>query len=942
MASQFTEFGNLVAPDRIAGDSTDAIANTRFVTSAVAAAIGGHANLSDSFSSSLIANQTGVPANTWTKVQFATTTFNVNSKYDTVNMRWTPQVGPVQLEAQLVVQTTGTIGVAIYKNGSQFRANTFASTTNVLITCVDNASGSDYYECWVNSSIANNTVVFAPLGTFFNGFAVGGVGPQGVAGPQGPTGATGPAGPTGPAGATGPQGPAAVPAGTNGQIQFNNNGSFGGFSITGDATVDGTGNMTIPVFGASGASHSKGEVPDPGATSGNQRFLCETAQWVAIPGATPGGTSGQIQWNNAGSLAGFTMSGDATINVATGIINIPVFGPSGGSHSKGSVPDPGGTLGTARFLCEDATWKVPSTGAGGSPNSVQYNNGGALGGIGPLTNGQLLIGSTGNAPVGATLVAGANVTITNGAGSITIASSGGGGGASVTIADTAPASPVQGSLWWQSSTGTFWISYNDGNSTQWVAIGGGGGGGGSNGILNMQVFTANGTYTPTPGMATAVIECVGGGGGGAGVAGSTTFYTFGGGGGSGGYSKKLVTAAQVGASQVVTIGAGGAGGAAGSTGGAAGGDTSVGALCIGKGARNPGASAWNYPGLGGLPGTGDIAGAGNPGQPGQQIAPASGIAVGGNGASSIFGGGAPINMLGGAGNNATAYGAGGSGAFAATVATNYAGGNGSSGIVIITEYAAVSAGASTTPAIPGALSGLGMTWNSATSLSVAPGGATSDDNALTMLLATTATKNVNAVWSAGAGGSLDTGAIAANTWYHVFLIENPASGAVDILTSTSVGAPVLPSGYTKKRRIGSIKTDGSSNMLQFSQVGDQFLWVAPVNEVNGVAVPTTVATITLTSVPTSVKVISLFAGVVSSASGGGAYLTFQSLDQPLVIGTPAGNTSIYAPTANTSAAGELQIRTNTSAQINSGGGGTGVSGSVYYVNIKGWIDNRGK
>jgi hypothetical protein len=41
------------------------------------------------------------------------------------------------------------------------------------------------------------------------------------------------------------------------------------------------------------------------------------------------------------------------------------------------------------------------------------------------TNGQLLIGSTGNAPVAATITAGAGISVTNGAGSITIAVTGG-------------------------------------------------------------------------------------------------------------------------------------------------------------------------------------------------------------------------------------------------------------------------------------------------------------------------------------------------------------------------------------------------------------------------------------------------------------------------------------------------------------------------------------
>lgn len=41
---------------------------------------------------------------------------------------------------------------------------------------------------------------------------------------------------------------------------------------------------------------------------------------------------------------------------------------------------------------------------------------------GPLTNGQLIVGSTGSTPVAATLTAGTGITVTNGAGTITIAS----------------------------------------------------------------------------------------------------------------------------------------------------------------------------------------------------------------------------------------------------------------------------------------------------------------------------------------------------------------------------------------------------------------------------------------------------------------------------------------------------------------------------------------
>jgi len=62
---------------------------------------------------------------------------------------------------------------------------------------------------------------------------------------------------------------------------------------------------------------------------------------------------------------------------------------------------------------------------GGTTNAIQYNaGGGILGGVGPLTDGQLVIGSTGNAPQAQTLTAGTGITITNAPGSVTIAATG--------------------------------------------------------------------------------------------------------------------------------------------------------------------------------------------------------------------------------------------------------------------------------------------------------------------------------------------------------------------------------------------------------------------------------------------------------------------------------------------------------------------------------------
>lgn len=65
----------------------------------------------------------------------------------------------------------------------------------------------------------------------------------------------------------------------------------------------------------------------------------------------------------------------------------------------------------------------------GSNNALQYKAAtGGFGGVGPLTNGQLAIGSTGGAPQAQTLTPGAGIAINNGAGNITISATGGGGG----------------------------------------------------------------------------------------------------------------------------------------------------------------------------------------------------------------------------------------------------------------------------------------------------------------------------------------------------------------------------------------------------------------------------------------------------------------------------------------------------------------------------------
>src|SRR5215216_2134168 len=92
----------------------------------------------------------------------------------------------------------------------------------------------------------------------------------------------------------------------------------------------------------------------------------------------------------------------------------------------------------------------------------------------------------------------------------------------------------------------------------------------------------------------------------------------------------------------------------------------------------------------------------------------------------------------------------------------------------------------------------------------------------------------------------------------VFLIERIDTGAVDVLTSLSATTPTLPPNYSQLRHIGSIKTNGSSQWLKFSQDDDEFLWDVAVQDLNATNPGTSAVTRTL-SVPPGVKVNAIIA-----------------------------------------------------------------------------------
>jgi hypothetical protein len=207
-----------------------------------------------------------------------------------------------------------------------------------------------------------------------------------------------------------------------------------------------------------------------------------------------------------------------------------------------------------------------------------------------------------------------------------------------------------------------------------------------------------------------------------------------------------------------------------------------------------------------------------------------------------------------------------------------------------------------------------------------------------MTLSASFSKTTSA-FSAGSGsGGLDTGTIAASTWYHAHLIKNEGTGAVDVLVSLSATSPTMPSSFTLFRRIGSMKTDGSSHWTAFVQVGDEFLWSTSSNDQNPATVTTTASLLTL-NVATGVQVHALFRGQIGAVTAS-VSLIFTSPDESDQSAATPQNDLITANASSSFTAGRFNVRTNASAQIRAR---SSLSGGVNcYIGTFGWLDRRGK
>jgi hypothetical protein len=189
-----------------------------------------------------------------------------------------------------------------------------------------------------------------------------------------------------------------------------------------------------------------------------------------------------------------------------------------------------------------------------------------------------------------------------------------------------------------------------------------------------------------------------------------------------------------------------------------------------------------------------------------------------------------------------------------------------------------------------------------------------------MSLSATLTKQIDATFAAGDDtGGMFTGSVSSNTWYHVFLIRKDADGTIDAGFDTSVSAANIPSGYTAYRRLGSVLTNGSSNIRGFTQSGKLFLWDDPIEDVD-VTNPGTSAVLRTMSVPSGVKVRAIFT-VHNYSGSGGTYVSPPDVDDESPSTTNAPGYMTENPPDHL-ASTYMHMLTDTSSRIRTRQGGS--------------------
>lgn len=208
-------------------------------------------------------------------------------------------------------------------------------------------------------------------------------------------------------------------------------------------------------------------------------------------------------------------------------------------------------------------------------------------------------------------------------------------------------------------------------------------------------------------------------------------------------------------------------------------------------------------------------------------------------------------------------------------------------------------------------------------------------DAKSIFLDSAITKQIDVNWAEGThlGGFPSGLTLAADTWYHMFVIMSADGSKIDAGFDTSLAAVNLladATDYSVYRRIGSVLTDGSNNILSFMQINDNFYWKNPILDF-GAASSLSRVLVTL-STPPGIEAMAQITLYIDTNS---VYICHPGATDLAPNPTGSPGVTLYAAGAN---AGQISCLTDTSSRI-----ATRYSAvAIAYLVTQGWIDPRGK
>jgi hypothetical protein len=204
-----------------------------------------------------------------------------------------------------------------------------------------------------------------------------------------------------------------------------------------------------------------------------------------------------------------------------------------------------------------------------------------------------------------------------------------------------------------------------------------------------------------------------------------------------------------------------------------------------------------------------------------------------------------------------------------------------------------------------------------------------------MSLTAALTKQLDVAWAVGTNQGMRSGAALADGTWHIFLIKRTDTGVVDVFADTSL-APTLPTNYTKKRRIRSIRRVGGAIVAEI-QEGDYIRSKTPILDVNNVSQTLNTWTSRTVSVPTGIRVRAFGA---LRRTAGTTTLHVRPTDatdgNPSITVSPLGTIGDQA--AGSSSLGTWECLTDTAAQIQTNSDAT----QNIYMTTEGYFDRRGR